>query len=85
MDDQAYLERVYGDVGGVSVKLFLGVLLVVTLAYGTITDLISISERSRTPHTSVLSTPKPVKDRVLMEEREEREGMCGAPQKTRMR
>lgn len=37
MDDQAYLERVYRNVGGVSVKLLLGVFLVVTLAYNTIT------------------------------------------------
>ena len=41
----AHLEGLYGDVAGVGVELLLRVLLIVTLAYREVTNLVSISER----------------------------------------
>ena len=82
MDDQAYLERVYGDVGGVSVKLFLGVLLVVTLAYNTIIDPVSISEQSRTPHAA-LPPPPHQREASVARRREKRGRGCVEPHRRR--
>ena len=67
--DGACLERLYGDVAGVGVELLLRVLLVVTLAYRKVTDLVSISERCRTPHTPLPSAPMPVEPAQVGEER----------------
>ena len=65
----AHLEGLYGDVAGVGVELLLRVLLIVTLAYRRATNLVSISERCRTPHAPLPSAPIPVEPAQVGEER----------------